>query len=143
MANSITVAIPDIGNFDSVDIIDILVNIGDEIKKEDPIITVESDKASMDIPSPADGVITKILIKVGDTVKQGSPIIEVKSTEVKVQEPQKEIPVAIEKKVVEKSDENGQPMNAPSSDLNCDVAVLGSGPGGYTAAFREIGRAHV
>ena len=136
MANSITVAIPDIGNFDSVDIIDILVNIGDEIKKEDPIITVESDKASMDIPSPADGVITKILIKVGDTVKQGSPIIEVKSTEVKVQEPQKEIPVAIEKKVVEKSDENGQPMNAPSSDMNCDVAVLGSGPGGYTAAFR-------
>ena len=136
MANSITVAIPDIGNFDSVDIIDILVNIGDEIKKEDPIITVESDKASMDIPSPADGVITKILIKVGDTVKQGSPIIEVKSTEVKVQEPQKEIPVAIEKKVVEKSDENGQPTNAPSSDLNCDVAVLGSGPGGYTAAFR-------
>ena len=136
MANSITVAIPDIGNFDSVDIIDILVNIGDEIKKEDPIITVESDKASMDIPSPADGVITKILIKVGDTVKQGSPIIEVKSTEVKVQEPQKEIPVAIEKKVAEKSDENGQPMNAPSSDLNCDVAVLGSGPGGYTAAFR-------
>ena len=136
MANSITVAIPDIGNFDSVDIIDILVNIGDEIKKEDPIITVESDKASMDIPSPADGVITKILIKVGDTVKQGSPIIEVKSTEVKVQEPQKEIPVAIEKKVAEKSAENGQPMKAPSSDLNCDVAVLGSGPGGYTAAFR-------
>ena len=136
MANSITVAIPDIGNFDSVDIIDILVNIGDEIKKEDPIITVESDKASMDIPSPADGVITKILIKVGDTVKQGSPIIEVKSTEVKVQEPQKEIPVAIEKKVAEKSAENGQPMNASSSDLNCDVAVLGSGPGGYTAAFR-------
>ena len=136
MTNSITVAIPDIGNFDSVDIIDILVNIGDEIKKEDPIITVESDKASMDIPSPADGVITKILIKVGDTVKQGSPIIEVKSTEVKVQEPQKEIPVAIEKKVAEKSAENGQLMNAPSSDMNCDVAVLGSGPGGYTAAFR-------
>ena len=136
MANSITVAVPDIGNFDSVDIIDILVNIGDEIKKEDPIITVESDKASMDIPSPADGVITKILIKVGDTVKQGSPIIEVKSTEVKVQEPQKEIPVAIEKKVAEKSAENGQLMNAPSSDMNCDVAVLGSGPGGYTAAFR-------
>jgi len=136
MANSITVAIPDIGNFDSVDIIDILVNTGDEIKKEDPIITVESDKASMDIPSPADGVITKILIKVGDTVKQGSPIIEVKSAEVKVQEPQKETPVAIEKKVAEKPAEIGQPMNAPSSDLNCDVAVLGSGPGGYTAAFR-------
>lgn len=136
MANSITVAIPDIGNFDSVDIIDILVNIGDEIKKEDPIITVESDKASMDIPSPVDGVITKILIKVGDTVKQGSPIIEVNSAEVTVQEPQKEIPVAIEKKVAEKSVENGQSMNALSSDLNCDVAVLGSGPGGYTAAFR-------
>ena len=136
MANSITVEIPDIGNFDSVDIIEILVNAGDTINKEDPIITVESDKASMDIPSPADGIVAKILIKVGDTVKQGSPIIEVSSTEEKVDQPPKEKPIAAEKSVAEKSAEKAEAINVHASDLNCDVAVLGSGPGGYTAAFR-------
>ena len=136
MANSITVEIPDIGNFDSVDIIEILVKAGDTINKEDPIITVESDKASMDIPSPADGIVAKILIKVGDTVKQGSPIIEVSSTEEKVDQPPKEKPIAAEKRVAEKSAEKAEVINVHASDLNCDVAVLGSGPGGYTAAFR-------
>ena len=136
MANSITVEIPDIGNFDSVDIIEILVKAGDTINKEDPIITVESDKASMDIPSPADGIVAKILIKVGDTVKQGSPIIEVSSTEEKVDQPPKEKPIAAEKSVTEKSAEEAEVINVHASDLNCDVAVLGSGPGGYTAAFR-------
>ena len=136
MANSITVEIPDIGNFDSVDIIEILVKAGDTINKEDPIITVESDKASMDIPSPADGIVAKILIKVGDTVKQGSPIIEVSSTEEKVDQPPKEKPIAAEKSVAEKSAEKDEVINVHASDLNCDVAVLGSGPGGYTAAFR-------
>ena len=136
MANSITVEIPDIGNFDSVDIIEILVKAGDTINKEDPIITVESDKASMDIPSPADGIVAKILIKVGDTVKQGSPIIEVSSTEEKVDQPPKEKPIAAKKSVAEKSAEKAEVINVHASDLNCDVAVLGSGPGGYTAAFR-------
>jgi len=136
MANSITVEIPDIGNFDSVDIIEILVKAGDTINKEDPIITVESDKASMDIPSPADGIVAKILIKVGDTVKQGSPIIEVSNTEEKVDQPPKEKPIAAEKSVAEKSAEKAEVINVHASDLNCDVAVLGSGPGGYTAAFR-------
>ena len=136
MANSITVEIPDIGNFDSVDIIEILVKAGDMINKEDPIITVESDKASMDIPSPADGIVAKILIKVGDTVKQGSPIIEVSSTEEKVDQPPKEKPIAAEKSVAEKSAEKAEVTNVHVSDLNCEIAVLGSGPGGYTAAFR-------
>ena len=68
MANSFTVEIPDIGNFDSVEVIDILVNEGDKIVKEDALITVESDKASMDIPSPTEGIIKKILVKVGDKV---------------------------------------------------------------------------
>ena len=136
MANSITVEIPDIGNFDSVDIIEILVKAGDTINKEDPIITVESDKASMDIPSPADGIVAKILIKVGDTVKQGSPIIEVSSAEEKVDQPPKENPIAAEKSVAEKSAEKDEVISVHASDLNCDIAVLGSGPGGYTAAFR-------
>ena len=74
MVNSTTVKIPDIGNFDSVDVIEILINEGDEIRKEDPLITVESDKASMDIPSPTDGIVKKILTKVSDTVKQGGAV---------------------------------------------------------------------
>lgn len=68
------IIIPDIGDFDSVDVIEIMVNTGDAIKKEDSLITVESDKASMDIPATQDGIIKEIKIKVGDKVKQGSVI---------------------------------------------------------------------
>ena len=76
------ILIPDIGDFDSVDVIEVLVNIGDSIKYDMPLITVESDKASMDIPAPKDGVIKDLKIKVGDKVKQGSLIglIEVSET---------------------------------------------------------------
>jgi len=136
MVNSTTVKIPDIGNFDSVDVIEILINEGDEIRKEDPLITVESDKASMDIPSPTDGIVKKILTKVGDTVKQGSPIIEVNSLEVSKEKTPKEETVSIKKEEPKKDDESAKTKDIAKSDLDCDVAILGSGPGGYTAAFR-------
>ena len=136
MVNSITVEIPDIGSFDSVDVIDILIKEGDEIKKEDPLITVESDKASMDIPSPVDGTATKILTKVGDTVKQGSPIIEVNITETNKNDTKKEEKVSEKKEAPKKIAESVKIKDTEESDLNCDVAILGSGPGGYTAAFR-------
>lgn len=76
------ILIPDIGDFDSVDVIEVLVNIGDIIEYDMPLITVESDKASMDIPAPKDGVIKDLKIKVGDKVKEGSLIglIEVSET---------------------------------------------------------------
>ena len=76
------ILIPDIGDFDSVDVIEVLVNIGDSIEYDMPLITVESDKASMDIPAPKDGVIKDLKIKVGDKVKEGSLIglIEVSET---------------------------------------------------------------
>ena len=73
------ILIPDIGNFDSVDVIDILVSVGDNIKTDDSIITVESDKASMDIPAPKPGVIKEIKLKVGDKVKEGSLIAVIDS----------------------------------------------------------------
>ena len=76
MDKYITVEIPDIGNFDSVDVIDIIINEGDKIKKEDPLITVESDKASMDIPSPVDGIAKKILINVGDTSNKAHRLLK-------------------------------------------------------------------
>ena len=136
MGNSNTVEIPDIGNFDSVDVIEILIKEGDEIKKEDPLITVESDKASMDIPSPIDGIVTKILTKVGDTVKKGSPIIEVSSLEANKEKMPKEETVSIKKEEPKKVAKSTKTKDIAKSDLDCDVAILGSGPGGYTAAFR-------
>ena len=69
------ILVPDIGNFDSVDVIEVIAKVGDSIKKDDPLITLESDKASMDIPAPSNGTVKEILLKVGDKIKQGSPIL--------------------------------------------------------------------
>ena len=77
------ILIPDIGDFDSVDVIEVLVNIGDTIEYDMPLITVESDKASMDIPAPKDGVIKDLKIKVDDKVKEGSLIGLIEVTETK------------------------------------------------------------
>ena len=81
MANTFQITVPDIGNFDSVEVIDIIVKVGDTIKKEDPLITLESDKASMDIPSTHEGKVTSINLKVGDKVKQGSNILVIELNE--------------------------------------------------------------
>ena len=78
------ILIPDIGSFDSVDVIEILIKEGDEIKKEDPLITVESDKASMDIPAPHSGVIKEIKVKVGDKVQQGSLLALVEKNQTRI-----------------------------------------------------------
>lgn len=75
------VVVPDIGNFDSVDVIEVLVKVGDTIAKEDSLITVESDKASMDIPAPVAGVVKEVKIKVGDKAAQGSLILTVDASE--------------------------------------------------------------
>ena len=69
------ILVPDIGSFDSVDVIEVIVKVGDTIKKDDSLITLESDKASMDIPAPYAGTVKEILLKVGDKIKQGSPIL--------------------------------------------------------------------
>jgi len=81
MANTFQITVPDIGNFDSVEVIEVIVKIGDMIKKEDSLITVESDKASMDIPSTHEGKVTSINLKVGDKVKQGSNILVIELSE--------------------------------------------------------------
>ncbi len=75
MANSKEILLPDIGDFDTVDVIEVAVNIGDNINVEDTIITLESDKATMDIPSPAAGVVTKLLVNVGDSISKSTPIL--------------------------------------------------------------------
>ena len=101
MANTFQITVPDIGNFDSVEVIDVIVKIGDTIKKEDSLITVESDKASMDIPSTHEGKVTAINLKVGDKIKQGSNIlvIELSESSDKPQKSENKIEIKAEVKV--------------------------------------------
>jgi len=145
MANTFQITVPDIGNFDSVDVIDVIVKVGDTIKKEDSLITVESDKASMDIPSTHEGKVTSIDVKVGDKVKQGSNIlvIELNASVEKSPKAESKAEVKPEAKVDTKKESppeiTPQPVAKKSDAISThetQVVVLGSGPGGYTAAFR-------
>ena len=130
------IILPDIGDFDSVEVIEIMVSPGDEIKKEDSLITVESDKASMEIPSESEGIVKEIKVKVGDKISQGSTVLILEEKDIQGQENS-----SLESKptLTSQSEKNSssQPLSSnKKSDIECDVAVLGSGPGGYTAAFR-------
>lgn len=139
MSNLVEVLVPDIGNFDSVDVIEVLVKPGDIIAKEDSLITVESDKASMDIPSSQAGTVKEVKIKVGDKVAKGSLILMVEAeaaaesqeSRVESREPRAE---TTEARVESAALAHGSQLTA--HDLTTQVVVLGSGPGGYTAAFR-------
>jgi dihydrolipoamide dehydrogenase len=124
--------IPDIGNFDTVEVIEIHVNPGDSIKKDDSLITLESEKASMDIPSTVEGVVEKILLKVGDKVSKGDNILSFKSASSSQGESKK---INTNKDDVLKTATNKPETTTDLQDAY-DLVVLGSGPGGYTAAFR-------
>ncbi len=143
MSNLVEVLVPDIGNFESVDVIEVLVKVGDVIAKEDSLITVESDKASMDIPSAQAGVVKEIKVKVGDKVAKGHLILLIDesattaapSVAAVAPKPAPSVPSP------QSTTPSPQPLTAASrpltsSDLHAEVVVLGSGPGGYTAAFR-------
>jgi len=133
MTKLITIPIPDIGSFDSVEVIEVMVKVGDSIKKEDSLIVVESEKASMDIPSPFEGIVKEIKVKVGDQVKEGIEIIVITESENAAEKTQeKEEPLQKSESIKTKP----QAIENKTPDLICEVAVLGSGPGGYTAAFR-------
>ena len=142
MSNLVEVLVPDIGNFDSVDVIEVLVKVGDVIALEDSLITVESDKASMDIPSPIAGTVKTLIVKVGDKVAKDSLLMIVdtivgtpKSTPAPVQAVTTE-PAATTPIVSAPMATTSSSQTIPQSDLHAEVVVLGSGPGGYTAAFR-------
>ncbi len=144
---TIEVKVPDIGDFKEVEVIELLVNIGDTVKVDQSLITVESDKASMEIPSSHAGVVKELKINIGDKVAEGSLLL-----------------------ILEASDASAAPVSAPSAaavtapataavaatpapavaapvvnaaayagvvDVECDMMVLGAGPGGYSAAFRS------
>jgi len=126
------IKVPDIGDFDSVPIIEIHVAEGDTVSVEDPLITLESDKAAMDVPSPSAGVIKSVKVKEGDSVGEGSVIL---TMEVKGAAPKADAESA--KSIAEIPAENSVAGGAKvQGDIHADLVVLGAGPGGYTAAFR-------
>lgn len=147
MASTIEIKVPDIGGNDNVPVIEVLVKVGDTVTKEQSLITLESDKATMEIPSSAAGVIKELKVKVGDELSEGAVIAVLEAAEgaAKAEAPKAEVPKAA-----------AAPASAPAAapapaaaaapqaagasgrtpDIECKLVVLGSGPGGYTAAFR-------
>lgn len=167
--------VPDIGDFDEVSVIEVLVKVGDVIQAEQSLITVESDKASMEIPAAQGGAIKAILVKVGDKISKGATIVQIDASPApaaatagaskKDAGPEDEKnPVAVENASAAAapattaaqggggfradspdrgpSVQGGRTAAVPGdgdkgmADVQCDVLVLGSGPGGYSAAFR-------
>src|SRR5258706_8156001 len=122
---------PDIGDFKNVDDIEVLVKPGDKVAKEQSLVTLESDKATMEIPSPAAGTVKELRIKLGEKLSEGSVILVLESSEKtsseKAEKPKTEPPPAAPSPL---------DRGATSADLGCDVLGLGAGVGGYLAAFR-------
>ncbi len=134
MSNIIEIKVPDIGDFDTVDVIEVLVAAGDTVAEEDALITLESDKASMDIPSSHSGTIVEMKINVGDKVSEGSVVctmqLEASSAEA--------APAAVAESAAASAVATPDAAShSGSADVVCQMLVLGAGPGGYTAAFRS------
>ncbi len=151
----IEVKVPDIGDFKDVPVIEILVKPGDRVEKEDSLVTLESDKATMDVPSPEAGVVKELTVKVDDKVSEGSVILtleaasktaqpEPATTQKADKEPAASARPATTPAPQEASAKQAVPQPAAvaelaaaeKGDIHAQVVVLGSGPGGYTAAFR-------
>ena len=161
MTNTIEVKVPDIGNFTGVPVIEILVKPGDTVAKDQGLVTLESDKATMEVPSSVAGVVKEIRVKLGDEIGEGAVVAVIEAADVGAAKTPSPLPTAREGKA---SQEAPSPQPSPASgregttaasgpvapvagpkpagdtgrkaDIECQVVVLGSGPGGYTAAFR-------
>jgi len=154
MSQVIEVKVPDIGDFSNIPVIEVLVKAGDRIGKEDALVTLESDKATMDVPSPAAGVVRDLRIKVGDKVSQGTLLLTLESQdEAKAapeargpgEAPAAPTPAQQSKAPSKEAPRDTTPPTPPAArvatpgervDIQAEVVVLGAGPGGYTAAFR-------
>ncbi len=161
MTNTIEVKVPDIGDFDAIPVIEILVQPGDTVAKDQGLVTLESDKATMEVPSSAAGVVKELKVKLGDTVSEGSVIAILESAEAGavVPSPPQRGGEGQGEGGSSKSTAPAAPSPQPSppasggegakiaptaaassgrkADVECRMLVLGAGPGGYTAAFRS------
>ncbi|SFH47369.1 dihydrolipoamide dehydrogenase [Nitrosospira sp. Nsp14] len=137
MTQVIEIKVPDIGDFKDVAVIELLVKPGDAVEKETSLVTLETDKAAMEVPSPQAGVVKDIRVKVGDTVSEGSLLLTLELAAVPGETDKRAGSSKAEPSPPKP--EPGPPPPAPSvprGDIHVDVVVLGAGPGGYTAAFR-------
>ena len=145
----IDIKVPDIGDFSEVTVIELLVKPGDTIKAEQSLITVESDKASMEIPSSHGGVVKELKVKLGDKVAEGTVVLMLEAAEgakgasapaaAPVSEQKQPVPSVVGSQAainVAASPAPAAASFAGAADLECDLLVLGAGPGGYSAAFR-------
>ena len=133
MSNLVEVKVPDIGDFDSVPVIDLFVKVGDSIKIDDAIVTLESDKATMDVPSPVAGTVKEVLVQVGSKVGEGALLIKVEAGAAATTAP---APAPAAAPVAAPVAAPTAATHAGGADIECDMLVLGGGPGGYSAAFR-------
>jgi dihydrolipoamide dehydrogenase len=143
MTKKIQIQVPDIGDFDNVPVIEVLVKAGDTVKQEQSLVTLESDKATMEVPSPADGVIVELKVAVGSSVSQGDEIAVLEVAEGAGSPGAEAGPVKAESQPAESvaqeqanKTEEGTASSPEKGKYPYDVLVLGAGPGGYTAAFR-------
>ena len=141
----IDIKVPDIGDFAEVGVIEVLVKAGDTIKVEQSLITVESDKASMEIPSSHAGVVKEVKVKLGDKVAEGSVVLTLEAADAGAAAAPAAAPAPAASEAKPAAAPAAQAPAAPkieaasfggTADVECDVLVLGGGPGGYSAAFR-------
>ncbi len=142
MSKVVEIKVPDIGDFQEVSVIEVHIAPGESVEKETPLITLETDKATMEVPSPQAGIIEKLSVKVGDKVSQGTPILRLTVSDQQDTQQTNSINPSTPPKNKETTDStpNQTPkapaQNVTKGDIHADVVVLGAGPGGYTAAFR-------
>ncbi|TAM11181.1 MAG: dihydrolipoyl dehydrogenase [Nevskiaceae bacterium] len=130
----IELKVPDIGDFDTVPVIEVLVKVGDTVAQGDGLVVLESDKATMEVPAEAAGTITEVKMKEGDTVAKGRVIALLEaSISTAASPPQAVVPAPASPVAAEPA---GAPARGATADMHCQLLVLGAGPGGYSAAFR-------
>jgi len=133
------VRVPDIGAFSDVPIIEMHVKVGDQVNEEDPLVTLESDKATMDVPAPKAGTVAQLRVQIGDRVSEGSVLLTLEPDGAAPTDaaPPSEAPAASDARV-EREPAPSPPSseNGAGGEHDAQVVVIGSGPGGYTAAFR-------
>ncbi|HZQ61690.1 MAG TPA: dihydrolipoyl dehydrogenase [Casimicrobiaceae bacterium] len=146
MTQAIEVKVPDIGDFKDVPVIEVLVKPGDVVNAEDSLVTLESEKATMDVPAPASGTVRELKVKAGDKVSEGSLILllepAVAGTSAGAAPPKQAAPAG----AAPSAQASATPASGPTptaaasfsgkADIDCEMLVLGAGPGGYSAAFR-------
>ncbi len=141
MATIETLTLPDIGNFEHLEVIEVLMTAGQNIEAETALLTLESDKATMEIPAPKAGKVVDVLIKIGDKISQGDPIATLEVADAaSTKEDTRRVTAAAKTEAltaaVPAATSGSAPKPNQTADHQCDVLVLGAGPGGYTAAFR-------